>query len=115
MSLTKPAGSLGRLEEIAIFFAGWQSRERPRLDRARAAIFAGNHGIAAHSVSAFPPSVTAQMVANFAAGGAAIHPWSATAGLGLQIVATHPARTTRKAVGEGNGGEIRGDPCGGRV
>src|SRR3546814_9696409 len=73
MSLTKPAGSLGRLEEIAIFFAGWQSRERPRLDRARAAIFAGNHGIAAHGVSAFPPSVTAQMVANFEAGGAAIN------------------------------------------
>src|SRR3546814_5664251 len=94
MSLTKPAGSLGRLEEIAIFFAGWQSRERPRLDRARAAIFAGNHGIAAHSVSAFPPSVTAQMVANFEAGGAAINALSATAGLELEIVALDLDRPT---------------------
>src|SRR3546814_13874816 len=105
MSLTKPAGSLGRLEEIAIFFAGWQSRERPRLDRSRAAIFSGNHGIAAHSVSAFPPSVTAPMVANFEARGAEIHALSATAGLELGRVppdlarppaafTTAPARTT---------------------
>lgn len=84
--LTKPAGSLGRLEEIAIFFAGWQRRERPRLDRGRAAIFAGNHGVTAHGVSAFPPSVTAQMVANFQRGGAAINALSAVAGLELVIV-----------------------------
>src|SRR3546814_4058875 len=69
--LTKPAGSLGRLEDLAIFFAGWQGRTRPRIERARAAIFAGNHGVTVHGVSAFPPSVTAQMVANFARGGAA--------------------------------------------
>lgn len=84
--LTKPAGSLGRLEEIAIFFAGWQRRERPRLDRGRVAIFAGNHGVTAHGVSAFPPSVTAQMVANFRAGGAAINALAAAAGLELHIV-----------------------------
>ncbi|MEQ8311556.1 MAG: nicotinate-nucleotide--dimethylbenzimidazole phosphoribosyltransferase [Sphingopyxis sp.] len=84
--LTKPAGSLGRLEEIAIFFAGWQRRERPRLDRGRAAIFAGNHGVTAHGVSAFPPSVTAQMVANFHRGGAAINSLSAVAGLELVVV-----------------------------
>lgn len=84
--LTKPAGSLGRLEEIAIFFAGWQRRERPRLDRGRAAIFAGNHGVTAHGVSAFPPSVTAQMVANFHRGGAAINALSAVAGLELVVV-----------------------------
>ncbi|MBB5707980.1 nicotinate-nucleotide--dimethylbenzimidazole phosphoribosyltransferase [Sphingopyxis panaciterrulae] len=94
MSLTKPAGSLGRLEEIAIFFAGWQSRERPRLDRARAAIFAGNHGVAAHGVSAFPSAVTAQMVANFETGGAAINALSATAGLELEIVALDLDRPT---------------------
>jgi nicotinate-nucleotide--dimethylbenzimidazole phosphoribosyltransferase len=84
--LTKPAGSLGRLEEIAIFFASWQRRERPRLDRGRAAIFAGNHGVTAHGVSAFPPSVTAQMVANFHRGGAAINALSAVAGLELVVV-----------------------------
>ncbi|MDV3458952.1 nicotinate-nucleotide--dimethylbenzimidazole phosphoribosyltransferase [Sphingomonas sp. HF-S4] len=85
--LTKPAGSLGRLEEVAVFLAGWQHRERPRIDRARAAIFAGNHGVTVHGVSAFPSSVTAQMVANFEAGGAAINALSDVAGLELEVVA----------------------------
>ena len=85
--LTKPAGSLGRLEEIAIFLAGWQGRERPRLDHGRAAIFAGNHGFTVHGVSAFPAAVTAQMVANFEAGGAAINALAAVAGIELKVVA----------------------------
>lgn len=85
--LTKPAGSLGRLEDLAIFFAGWQGEARPRIARARAAIFAGNHGVTVHGVSAFPPSVTAQMVANFAGGGAAINALSDAAGLELTVVA----------------------------
>ena len=85
-SLTKPAGSLGRLEEIALFMAGWQGRERPRADRIRAAIFAGNHGVAARGVSAFPPSVTAQMVANFQTGGAAINALAGACGAELLIV-----------------------------
>jgi nicotinate-nucleotide--dimethylbenzimidazole phosphoribosyltransferase len=93
-SLTKPAGSLGRLEDIAIFFAGWQGRDRPRIDRARAAIFAGNHGVTAHGVSAFPASVTAQMVANFESGGAAINALAGAAGLELQIVALDLDRPT---------------------
>lgn len=92
--LTKPTGSLGRLEDIAIFFAGWQARERPRIDRGRAAIFAGNHGIVAHGISAFPPGVTAQMVANFRAGGAAINALSAAAGLELTVVALDLDRPT---------------------
>lgn len=92
--LTKPAGSLGRLEEVAIFFAGWQGREHPRLDRGRAAIFAGNHGVTAHGVSAFPPGVTAQMVANFRAGGAAINALADAAGLELTIVALDLDRPT---------------------
>ncbi|MDB5726299.1 MAG: cobT [Novosphingobium sp.] len=71
--LTKPAGSLGRLEDLAVFMAGWQDTPRPQLDRVRAAVFAGNHGVAARGVSAFPVEVTAQMVANFTAGGAAIN------------------------------------------
>ena len=85
-SLTKPAGSLGRLEDIALFMAGWQGGERPRADRIRAAIFAGNHGVAARGVSAFLPSVTAQMVANFQAGGAAINALAGACGAELAIV-----------------------------
>jgi nicotinate-nucleotide--dimethylbenzimidazole phosphoribosyltransferase len=92
--LTKPAGSLGRLEDLAIFFAGWQGRARPQIDRARAAIFAGNHGVTVHGVSAFPPSVTAQMVANFANGGAAINALSGAAGLELTVVALDLERPT---------------------
>ena len=92
--LTKPAGSLGRLEKLAVFFAGWQGRARPRIERARAAIFAGNHGVTVHGVSAFPPSVTAQMVANFANGGAAINALSDAAGLELTVVALDLDRPT---------------------
>lgn len=84
--LTKPSGSLGRLEEIAIFLAGWQRREKPRIDRGRVLVFAGNHGIAAQGVSAFPAEVTAQMVANFRAGGAAINALSRAAGLELDVI-----------------------------
>jgi len=92
--LTKPAGSLGQLEDIAVFFAGWQARERPRLDRARAVVFAGNHGVTIHGVSAFPAGVTAQMVANFEAGGAAINALSLAAGLELRVVAIDLDRPT---------------------
>lgn len=84
--LTKPHGSLGRLEAIALFMAGWQGRERPRVDRGRVVVFAGNHGVAAQGVSAFPPSVTAAMVANFARGGAAINALAAASGLELTAV-----------------------------
>ena len=92
--LTKPAGSLGRLEELAVFFAGWQRRARPRIERARAAIFAGNHGVTVHGVSAFPASVTAQMVANSASGGAAINALAGAAGLELTVVALDLDRPT---------------------
>ena len=92
--LTKPAGSLGRLEEIAIFMAGWHGAARPRLARGLAAVFAGNHGIAARGVSAFPASVTAQMTANFHAGGAAINALAAAAGLELTVVALDLDRPT---------------------
>lgn len=92
--LTKPAGSLGQLEDIAIFLAGWQGREKPVIDRGRAAIFAGNHGFVIHGVSAFPAAVTAQMVANFQAGGAAINALSAAAGLELKVTALDLDRPT---------------------
>jgi nicotinate-nucleotide--dimethylbenzimidazole phosphoribosyltransferase len=84
--LTKPPGSLARLEEIAIFFAGWQGRAKPRIERGRVVVFAGNHGVTVHGVSAFPAAVTVQMVANFAAGGAAINALAAAAGLELRVV-----------------------------
>ncbi|WP_313804376.1 nicotinate-nucleotide--dimethylbenzimidazole phosphoribosyltransferase, partial [Sphingobium sp.] len=92
--LTKPAGSLGRLEEIALFMAGWQGRERPRVQRLRAAIFAGNHGVAARGVSAFPAEVTAQMVANFRHGGAAINALAAACGAELAVVPLDLERPT---------------------
>ena len=71
--LTKPAGSLGRLEELAVWLAAWQRRHPPRLERPYAAVFAGNHGIAARGVSAYPAEVTVQMVQNFIDGGAAVN------------------------------------------
>lgn len=70
--LTKPAGSLGQLETLVEFLARWQGRARPRLDNPMVTIFAGNHGVTDQGVSAFPREVTAQMVANFTNGGAAI-------------------------------------------
>jgi nicotinate-nucleotide--dimethylbenzimidazole phosphoribosyltransferase len=85
-TLTKPPNSLGRLEEIVAWLAVWQGRAPPRLDRIEVLVFAGNHGVTAQGVSAFPAAVTAQMVANFAAGGAAINQLAATAGARLRVI-----------------------------
>jgi nicotinate-nucleotide--dimethylbenzimidazole phosphoribosyltransferase len=71
--LTKPAGALGRLEEIVAWMAAWQGKHPPTANHPRSAVFAGNHGVAARGVSAYPASVTAQMVQNFIAGGAAVN------------------------------------------
>ena len=71
--LTKPLGSLGRLEELVAWLGRWQGRDTPRLDDVSVLVFAGNHGVVARGVSAYPASVTAQMVANFERGGAAIN------------------------------------------
>src|SRR5215212_1828031 len=94
-NLTKPPGSLGRLEELAIWLAQWQGREMPLLERVTIAVFAGNHGVAARGVSAYPPAVTAQMVANFAAGGAAINQIAELAGAELKVVPIALDRPTR--------------------
>ena len=93
-SLTKPPGSLGRLEEIALFMAAWQGTERPRIARAQALVFAGNHGICAQGVNPFPQEVTAQMVANFAAGGAAINQLCRVNGAELSVIALDIDRPT---------------------
>ena len=83
--LTKPAGSLGRLEELAEWVARWQGKPRPAVTRPLVAVFAANHGIAARGVSAFPQAVTRQMVENFAAGGAAINQLCIAYDLGLKV------------------------------
>jgi nicotinate-nucleotide--dimethylbenzimidazole phosphoribosyltransferase len=85
--LTKPPGALGRLEEVSIWLAGAQGVCPPRpLERIRVVVVAGDHGIAHHGVSAFPPEVTAQMVANFAAGGAAVNVLARQVGATVRVV-----------------------------
>ena len=84
-TLTKPRGSLGRLEELVEFLGRWQGKASPTLDNPMVAIFAGNHGVAARGVSAFPAEVTMQMVANFTNGGAAISQICALHGLNLRV------------------------------
>lgn len=83
--LTKPAGSLGRLEELAVFLAGWGRSPEPLAEHARAILFAGNHGVTVRGVSPFPPDVTEQMVANFANGGAAINAIAKACNVELEV------------------------------
>lgn len=93
-TLTKPPGSLGRLEDIAVWYAGWRGNARPAIERPQVVIFAGNHGIAARGVSAFPAEVTVQMVANFRAGGAAINQLSRASGAAMSVHALDLDRPT---------------------
>lgn len=104
--LTKPAGALGRLEELAAWLSAWQGRHPPRLERALVLVFVGWHGVARRGVSAYPAEVTDQMVANFAAGGAAINQLARLAGAELRVLPVggpgRPAHdfTLRPAMGE---------------
>ena len=84
--LTKPQGSLGRLEELVAWLGRWQGRETPSLDEVSVLVFAGNHGVVARGVSAYPASVTAQMVANFERGGAAINQICKSVGAKLRVI-----------------------------
>jgi nicotinate-nucleotide--dimethylbenzimidazole phosphoribosyltransferase len=90
--LTKPAGALGRLEDLAVAFAGWQRRTVPMAPRAGCVVFAADHGVAARGVSAYPPEVTAQMVANIARGGAAISVLARALDARLEVVDVGVAR-----------------------
>ena len=84
--LTKPAGSLGRLESVAVQLAGLQGQVKPSLDQLWIAIFAGDHGVVAEGVSAFPQEVTGQMLHNFVSGGAAISVLARQLGASLEVV-----------------------------
>ncbi len=84
--LTKPPGSLGRLEELAIQLAALQGCERPALEQIAIAVFAADHGVAAEGVSAFPQAVTVEMIKNFSRGGAAISVLARALGAQLEVV-----------------------------
>lgn len=92
--LTKPPGALGRLEDLAIWYCGWRDDAKARVEGPQVIVFAGNHGVSAHGVSAFPVEVTAQMVANFEAGGAAINQLAECAGASLSVVPLELERAT---------------------
>lgn len=93
--LTKPRGSLGRLEELAQWIATWQGSSTPEMRRPRISVFAGNHGIAARGVSAYPSEVTAQMVQNFINGGGAVNQLSEAADADLRVYELDLDRPTR--------------------
>ncbi len=84
--LTKPAGALGELERLAVRLAALQGTTRPKVERVRIAVFAADHGVAEEGVSAFPQSVTVEMVRNFARGGAAVSVLARTLGASLEVI-----------------------------
>ena len=85
-TLTKPPRSLGRLEDLVAWLALWQGFAPPRLERIEILVFAGNHGVTRLGVSAYPAEVTAQMVANFSSGGAAINQLARAGGAALRVI-----------------------------
>ncbi|MBB3993598.1 nicotinate-nucleotide--dimethylbenzimidazole phosphoribosyltransferase [Sulfitobacter undariae] len=92
--LTKPPAALGRLEDVAQWYAGWRGDARPKIHAPQIIVFAANHGVAAQGVSAFPPEVTEQMVLNFQHGGAAINQLARAAGAHLDVHALELDRPT---------------------
>ncbi|NDW45310.1 nicotinate-nucleotide--dimethylbenzimidazole phosphoribosyltransferase [Ruegeria sp. PrR005] len=93
--LTKPPGAMGRLEDLAIWYAGWRGDARPRIEAPQVIVFAGNHGVTAQGVSAFPAEVTVQMVMNFEHGGAAINQLARAAGARMDVHALELDRPTQ--------------------
>jgi len=113
--LTKPPGSLGRLEALSVQVAGIQGRARPEVSKKVVFVAAGDHGVVAQGVSAYPQAVTAQMVANFAAGGAAINVLARHVGARVVVVdmgvageTARAARVVRKKVALGTADITRG-------
>ena len=92
--LTKPPGALARLEDLAIWYGGWRGEARPQIEAPQVIVFAGNHGVTAQGVSAFPSEVTAQMVINFEHGGAAINQLAKLAGAKMDVHALELDRPT---------------------
>ncbi len=92
--LTKPPGALGRLEDLAIWYGSWRGSGRPVMERPQVIVFAGNHGVTARGVSAFPAEVTVQMVGNFRAGGAAINQLAKAFGAQMDVHALDLDRPT---------------------
>lgn len=92
--LTKPPGALGRLEDLAAWYAAWRGDPRPEIRAPQVIVFAGNHGVAAQGISAFPAEVTAQMVGNFRAGGAAINQLAKAVGARMDVHALDLDRPT---------------------
>lgn len=113
--LTKPPGSLGRLENLAVSLAGITGQERPRFPRKAVFVFAADHGVAASGVSAYPQEVTAQMVQNFLTGGAAINVLARRAGARVVVadlgvaaeLPAHPRLISRK-IGYGSRNMVEG-------
>jgi len=93
--LTKPPAALGRLEELAVWYAGWRGDPRPKLENPQVIVFAGNHGVTEQGVSAFPAEVTGQMVANFLGGGAAINQLAQAFGAKMDVHALQLETPTR--------------------
>ena len=93
--LTKPIGSLGKLEEFAIWMAGWQKKLKPTMKNPYCLVFAGNHGISNRGVSAYPSEVTYQMVENFKKGGAAINQLCDLANIKLSVIPIDLDKPTR--------------------
>jgi len=85
-TLTKPLGSLGRLEQLAIMLAAMQGVETPAIDQVHISVFAADHGIAEEGVSAFPQAVTVEMIRNFSRGGAAISVLAKQLGADLEVI-----------------------------
>ena len=94
-NLTKPLGSLGKLEKYAIWMAGWQKKEKPTINNFQCLVFAGNHGVAKKNVSAYPPEVTEQMVKNFKNGGAAINQLCKLSNIKLSVIPINLEKPTK--------------------
>jgi nicotinate-nucleotide--dimethylbenzimidazole phosphoribosyltransferase len=108
--LTKPPGSLGRLEDLAVQLAGITGEAAPSLVPRTVVVVAADHGVAARGVSAYPSEVTAQMVANFVAGGAAVNVLSRLAGAGMLIVDAGVATPIPDVTGNPPGGRLIAAP-----